>query len=82
MNLITLIDKDGILGIVILVVLIVVIAVIAFVIYITAIRPKLKDQTPKITEEEAAKQELDRVLQPVEDEKTANEINNYKEDEE
>ena len=54
-----------------------VVAIIAFIIHIF-LRPKLKDEEKKNTEEENAKEELDRILQPVEDEKVSSEIQNYK----
>lgn len=54
-----------------------VIAIIAFIIY-RLLRPKLKDQNEQKTEEDYAKEELDRVLQPVEDEKVSKEIQEYK----
>ena len=56
------------------------IAVVAFVIH-RFLHPKLKSENEKPSEEEIMKEELDRVLQPIEDEKTAEEINNYKDDE-
>ena len=55
-----------------------VIGIIAFIIY-RILRPRLKDDKP--SEEEILQDELNRVLQDVEDEKTAEEIKNYKEDE-
>ena len=56
-----------------------VISIIAFVIY-RLLRPKLKGEDPEKekTEEDYAKEELDRVLQPVEDEEVSQEIQNYK----
>ena len=54
-----------------------VIAIIAFVIY-RLLRPKLKDQDNKKTENDYVQEELDRVLQPVEDEKVSKEIQDYK----
>ena len=53
------------------------IAVIAFVIY-RLLRPKLKDQDNQKTEEDYAREELDRVLEPVDDEKVSKEIQDYK----
>ena len=52
-----------------------VVAIVAFIIHIF-LRPKLKDDK-KNTEEENAKEELDRILQPVEDEKVSKEIQDY-----
>ncbi len=54
-----------------------VIAIVAFVIY-RLLRPKLKDKEEKKTEEDYAKEELDRVLQPVDDENVSKEIQDYK----
>lgn len=53
------------------------IAIIAFVIY-RLLRPKLKDQDNQKTEEDYAREELDRVLEPVDDEKVSKEIQDYK----
>ena len=53
------------------------IAIIAFVIY-RLLRPKLKDPDAQKTEEDYAKEELDRILQPVEDEKVSQEIQDFK----
>lgn len=55
------------------------IAIIAFVIY-RLLRPKLKGENkePEKTEEDYAKEELDRILQPIEDEKVSNEIQEFK----
>ena len=55
-----------------------IIAIIAFVLY-RLLRPKLKgSEQEKKTEEDYAQEELDRVLQPVEDEEVSKEIQNYK----
>lgn len=56
------------------------IAIVAYIIH-RILRPRLKDEEKKKTEEENAQEELDRILQPVEDEKIAKEIQDYKEDE-
>ena len=57
------------------------IAVIAFIIY-RLLRPKLKGEEvdKEKTEEDYAKENLDRVLEPVEDEKISKEIQDYKQD--
>ena len=55
-----------------------VIAILAYIIY-RVLRPKLKEEKP--SEEEILQDELNRVLQTVEDEKAAEEIAKYKEDE-
>ena len=55
-----------------------VIAIVAFVIY-RLLRPKLKDEgKEQKTEQDYAKEELDRILQPVEDENVAKEISDYR----
>ena len=55
-----------------------IIALVAFIIYRT-LRPRLKEEKP--SEEEILQDEMKRVLQDVEDEQVAEQINNYKEDE-
>ena len=55
-----------------------VIAIVAFIIY-RLLRPKLRDENKEQkTEQDYAQEELDRILQPVEDEQTAKEISNYR----
>lgn len=55
-----------------------VIAIVAFIIY-RLLRPKLKDENKEQkTEQDYAKEELDRILQPVEDEEVAKEISDYR----
>ncbi len=56
-----------------------VIAVIAFVIY-KIIHPKMKDEAEKIDENQAAEEELKRVLVDVDDEETAKAISEYKDE--
>lgn len=58
------------------------VAVIAFIIY-RVMNPKMKKAEP--TEEEKAKfvqEELDRYLQPIEDEETAKQVSEFKDEEE
>ncbi len=55
------------------------IAVIALIIY-KILHPKLK-QDKKIDEEKALQEELNRVLEPIEDEKISKDIQNYQSDE-
>jgi len=55
-----------------------VIAIVAFIIY-RILRPKLKEEKP--SDEEILHDELNRVLEDVKDEETAEEIARYKEDE-
>ena len=59
-----------------------VIAIVAFVIY-KFLNPKLKNGEKEHvnTEQENAKENLDRILEPVEDEEIAKKIEEYKEDE-
>ncbi len=55
-----------------------VVAILAFVIY-RLLRPKLKEkEEDKPTEKDYAKEELDRILEPVEDEQVSKEIQEYK----
>lgn len=54
------------------------IALVAFIIH-RLMHPKLKED--KKDEQEIVKEELNRVLVPIEDEKTAEEISNYKDKE-
>ena len=54
------------------------IAIVAFIIH-KILRPKIKDkEEEKPTEQDYAKEELDRLLQPVEDEEVSKEIQEYK----
>ncbi len=55
------------------------IAVIALIIY-KILHPKLK-QDKKIDEEKALQEELNRVLEPIDDEKISKDIQNYQSDE-
>ena len=55
-----------------------VVALVAFIIYRT-IRPKLKEEKP--SEAEILQDEMKRVLQDVEDDEVAKQINDYKDDE-
>lgn len=55
------------------------IAVVAFIIY-RFTHPKLKTDDNKKTEKDYAAEELDRILQPIDDEETAKEVSNYKEE--
>lgn len=51
-----------------------VVAIVAFGIY-RYLHPKLNE--PKPSEDEFVQEELDRVLQPIEDEETAKKVNEY-----
>lgn len=54
------------------------IALVAFIIH-RILHPKFKDEN-KIDDKQAAKESLDRILEEVEDEETAEKIANYHED--
>ena len=56
------------------------IGLVAFLIYLY-LKPKLK-KDDKPTEEQIAQEEMNRILQPIEDEETAKAIENYKDEEE
>ena len=55
-----------------------VVALLAFILY-RVLRPRLKEEKP--SEEEILEDEMKRVLQDVEDEDVARQINNYSDDE-
>ena len=55
-----------------------VVALAAFILY-RVLRPRLKEEKP--SEEEILEDEMKRVLQDVEDEEVAKQINEYKDDE-
>ena len=55
-----------------------IIALLAFILY-RVLRPRLKEEKP--SEEEILEDEMKRVLQDVEDEDVARQINNYSDDE-
>ena len=55
-----------------------VVALLAFILY-RVLRPRLKEEKP--SEEEILEDEMKRVLQDVEDEDLARQINNYSDDE-
>lgn len=57
-----------------------VVAIVAYVIH-RILRLRLKDKEDEKDEQQLAQEELDRILQPVEDEKIAKQIEDYKEDE-
>ena len=72
-------DNSGIITLVAIIVAAALIAIIAFVIH-RVMHPKLKSDNEKPSEEQIMQEELDRVLQPVDDEETAKEISEYKEE--
>lgn len=66
---------------IILLIIICIAAIIALAAYIVykLLHPKLKKE--EVDEEKVLREELDRVLEPVEDEELKQQIENYKEDE-
>lgn len=56
-----------------------IIAIVAFVIH-RFLHPKLKGENEKPSDEQIMKEELDRVLQPIEDEETAEKVSQYKDE--
>jgi hypothetical protein len=54
------------------------IALISFLIY-RFLNPKLKSDKVELNEKDAAREELDRVLQPIEDSDIAEQVANYEE---
>lgn len=70
---------DSIIIFVAIIVAAAVIALVAFLLY-RAMHPKLKNEEK--SEKEYAQEELDRILQPVEDEETAKQISDYQEKDE
>ena len=54
-----------------------VVAIVAFIIHLV-LRPKLKEEKKENTEQENAREELNRILQPVEDDEVSQEIQEYK----
>ena len=73
-------DNSGIITLVAIIVAAALIAIIAFVIH-RVMHPKLKSDNERPSDEQIMQEELDRVLQPVDDEETAREISEYKEEE-
>ena len=73
-------DNSGIITLVAIIVAAALIAIIAFVIH-RVMHPKLKSENEKPSDEQIMQEELDRVLQPVDDEETAREISEYKDEE-
>lgn len=74
---------DNLTGIITLIAIIGAAAIIAIVAYIIhrIMHPKLKSDQEKPSEDQVLKEELNRVLQPVDDEETAKEISEYKDEE-
>ena len=73
-------NLGGLITFIVIVAVAALIAIIAFVIH-RFLHPKLKSENEKPSDEQMMQEELDRVLEPIKDEKTAEEVNNYKDDE-
>ena len=73
-------NLGGLITFIVIVAVAALIAIVAFVIH-RFLHPKLKSENEKPSDEQMMQEELDRVLQPIEDEKTADEVNNYKDEE-
>lgn len=73
-------DNSGIITLVAILAAAALIAIVAFVIH-RVMHPKLKSDNEKPSEEQIMQEELDRVLQPVDDEEAAKEISEYKDEE-
>lgn len=58
------------------------VALIAFLIYLFALKPKLRKEDDKPTEEQILREEMDRVLKPIDDEETAKAVEQYKDEDE
>lgn len=57
------------------------VALVAFLIYLFALKPRLK-KDDKPTEEQILREEMDRVLKPIDDEETAKAVEQYKDEDE
>ncbi len=57
------------------------IAIVAYIIH-RILHPKLKNEVEKPTDDQAVQENLDRLLEPVEDEETADKIAKYKDEDE
>ena len=74
------INRSGLITFIAIVAVAALIAIVAFVIH-RFLHPKLKSENEKPSEEQMMKEELDRVLEPIEDEETAEKVSNYKDEE-
>jgi len=70
--------SESLLTFIIIISLAVIIAIVAFIIY-RMLNPKLKDEQP--SEEQILSEELNRVLQPIDDDETAKQVSEYKNEE-
>lgn len=57
------------------------IAIVAYIIH-RILHPKLKNEVEKPTDDQAVQENLDRLLEPIEDEETADKIAKYKDEDE
>lgn len=73
-----LLSSGAILGIVVAIVA--VIAIVAFIVY-KVLNPKLKSDNEKPSEEQALREEMDRMLKPIDDDETAKKVAEYKDKE-
>ena len=74
-------NLGGLITFIVIVAVAALIAIVAFVIH-RFLHPKLKSENEKPSDEQMMKEELDRVLQPIEDEETAKEVSDYKDENE
>lgn len=74
-------NLGGLITFIVIVAVAALIAIVAFVIH-RFLHPKLKSENEKPSDEQMMQEELDRVLEPIKDEKTAEEVNNYKDENE
>ena len=72
--------SEGIIIFLIILGVVVAIALVAFLIYLY-LRPRLK-KDDKPTEEQIVREEMDRLLKPIEDEETARAVEQYKDEDE
>ena len=72
--------SEGIIIFLIILGVVVAIALVAFLIYLY-LRPRLK-KDDKPTEEQIVREEMDRLLKPIEDEETAKAVEQYKDEDE
>ena len=75
---------DNTIPVVILLIIIGAFALIAIVAYVIhrILHPRMKGEDEKPTDDQVLQENLDRVLEPVEDEETAKEIAEYKDEDE
>lgn len=74
-------DLGPIITLLIIIAAFAVIAVVAYVLH-RVLRPKMKNEDKKPSDEEMTKENLDRLLQPVDDDQVAKQISEYKDEQE